>query len=120
MRFLLDENVHRKLATFLIAHGHDAARTPKGLTNGAVFALARTESRILITHDEDFAQRPPEVAHAGVGLIKILPERFEQLKHATHRFLLQADTADQLHNTLVLLFEDRSEVVPFRAQRFSA
>ena len=119
MRFLLDENVHRKLAAFLIAHGHDATRTPKGLTNGAVFALARSESRILITHDEDFAQHPPEVAYAGVVLIKILPKRFEQLKQAVNRFLLQAYTAEQLRDTLILLFEDRSEAVPFRAQRFS-
>src|SRR3989338_3689138 len=98
MRFLLDENVHRKLTVFLTARGHDAKRSPKGLTNGAVFALARAQRRVLITHGDDFAQRPPEAGHRGVVLLRISPERFEQLQRAAQQFILQRYTPKHLEN----------------------
>ena len=53
MRFLLDENIHHGLIAVLTGLGHDIKLSPKGVTNGAVFDLAVSESRVLFTHDTE-------------------------------------------------------------------
>jgi len=75
MRFLIDENVNKKLIRWLLDNGHDATRIPAGTKNGKVIEFGRSESRILITHDHDFADtlRYPPEKHAGIILIEIHP-----------------------------------------------
>lgn len=112
MRFLFDENVHRGLLSVLTALGHDVQLSPKGLSNGKVLALAVSEHRILVTHDEDFARQPLPSPHAGVILVKIPSRRFEPLKHAMSKLLTQRPSSEQFRATLTLLFEDRFEQQP--------
>ena len=116
MRFLLDENVHQGLLSFLNGLGHDAAVSPKGLTNGAVFAAALAERRVLITHDQDFSAFPPLTSHPGIVWLRILPKEFTQLKAALQRLLTECPTPEALVDQLVLVFPDRHELIPFRAQ----
>jgi len=82
MRFLLDENVHHGLVLFLTGLGHDATRSPKGLSNGAVFAAASSAQRILLTHDKDFAEWQPTESHPGViltdRLVVVFPDRHDE------------------------------------------
>ena len=55
MKFLLDENVHRGLFSFLVDLGHDVKLSPKSIKNGKVFELALKEERVLISQDADFS-----------------------------------------------------------------
>ena len=83
MRFLIDENVHRGLLSFLSGLGHDAKLSPKGLSNGKVLTLAVSEKRALITHDTDFAVHNTILSHhEGIILVKIPPRNFDALKSA--------------------------------------
>lgn len=113
MRFLLDENVHRGLLVFLKEQGHEAALSPKGLSNGNVMALAVSEGRILVTHDEDFATHlVPRKPHAGILLIKIPSRHFERLKRSVDELLATWRSPDQFTGKLLVLFEDRCEEFP--------
>ena len=112
MRFLLDENIHRGLLAFLTELGHDVQLSPKGLSNGKVFALAASERRILITHDEDFARWSFPPKHDGVILVKIPSRRFDALQQAAAKLLAQRSSHEPFCNTLTLLFEERFEQLP--------
>ena len=75
MRFLLDENTHIKLLSWFTQAGYDAMRVPDGLKNGKVIELARKESRVLVTHDKDFADPIvyPTKNHSGIIILRIHP-----------------------------------------------
>ena len=114
MRFLLDENVHRGLTAFLVAKGHDATLSPKGLVNGRVLALAVTENRVLITHDSDFSEKMSSDRHAGIILVKIFPKHFDQLKSSILRLLSEKGSPDSFSGKLFLLFDGHFDEIPFR------
>ena len=118
MRLLLDENVHQGLVAWLTGLGHDVHRAPKGLTNGAVFAAAVAERRVLLTHDKDFGTRPPLLDHPGIVLLKLLPKDLEALKAALQRLFTQASSAEAVANRLWLVFSDHHDEFPFRAEEF--
>ena len=54
-KFLLDENVRIDLYKFLQSNGFDIKVAPKGASDSFLASLSKTEKRILITNDEDFA-----------------------------------------------------------------
>ena len=112
MRFLLDENVHQKLISFLSNLGHDVILGPKRLSNGDLLNLAIREKRILITHDTDFAATPITVTHTGIILVKIPPRNIDPLKASFERLLARKKSAEEFGCKLVLLFADRSEESP--------
>ena len=55
LKFLLDENVKKVLLKFLVSEGYDANFKPKGLSNGRLALLSKSEKRVFVTNDEDFA-----------------------------------------------------------------
>lgn len=73
MKFLIDENLPPRLAAWLNARGHDAAHIREfsllGASDEAVTALARSQDRVVITQDADFAPPPVgiRVLRLGVG-----------------------------------------------------
>lgn len=61
MRFLVDAQLPRRIATWLREHGHDALHTldlPDGnrTTDAAILALAGRERRVVVSKDADFVQ----------------------------------------------------------------
>ena len=116
MRFLLDENIHGGLLAFLRGLGHDATFAPKGLSNGALFAAAVSDRRVLLTHDRDFAERPPATSHPGIVLLKVLPKDMGQLKAALQRLLADKPSPELLEDRLMVVFRDRHDDFPFRAE----
>lgn len=76
MRFLLDESAEARIATFLIARGHDATRIgrdyPAALSDEQVLALAHQERRVLIANDKDFGELVVRrrLPHRGVVLFR--------------------------------------------------
>lgn len=76
--FLLDENMPRRVLTFLRREGFSATRVyDVGLRSQpdvAVFAYARTHHMTIITFDTDFLKRtafPPP--HAGILVLRSFP-----------------------------------------------
>ncbi len=112
MRFLIDENVKLEILRWLLKNGHDAVRVPAGTKNGSVLALGISESRVLITHDHDFADRLryPPAKHAGIILIEIHPPIFSKLQTALQR-LLSNPPADGFAGKLILLEEQGFHLV---------
>lgn len=94
MRFLLDQNVEARIATFLNDREYDATRIgrdyPAGLLDQDVLAIAHREQRILITNDKDFGdliiQR--RLPHAGVILLRLPMDSTAQQKIAALEQLL--------------------------------
>ena len=81
MKFLLDENVHRGLFSFLVDLGHDVKLSPKSIKNGKVFELALKEERVLISQDADFSAYKSS-KHFGIFLLRIRPRDLETQKRA--------------------------------------
>lgn len=121
MRFLADENFSAKLLPFLRSRGHDVRSIAKGTPDPEVAAQAKAESRIILTHDTDFADRNrhPQATHAGIALIRINPLFAEQIKAgllnlfesvpearlAVSRFLVFEDTFIELDEGEVIRFD---------------
>lgn len=77
MRFKLDENVPREIATLLQGHGHDVATVRDqqlgGKADAIIADVCQGEDRALVTLDLDFAdirQYPPGVSK---GIIILRP-----------------------------------------------
>ena len=117
MRFLLDENVHRGLLSFLISIGHDATLSAKGISNGKVFSVVSSENRILITHDKDFSLHLPIVNHSGIILLKILPRDIDQINSAIKQLIADKPSPELFINKLFVLFPDHHDELPFRAEQ---
>lgn len=56
LRFLLDENVKKELLQFL-KEDFDVIFKPKGLSNGKLAELSRSEQRVFVTNDWDFIDK---------------------------------------------------------------
>lgn len=54
-KFLLDENVRADIAKFLQSQGLDVKHAPKASPDSYLALLSKTEKRIFVTNDEDFA-----------------------------------------------------------------
>jgi hypothetical protein len=72
LRFLLDEDTTAELAHHLSKSGHDVARVVEveslgsGSTDRAVMEHARSVDRIIVTHDDDYADPGLSERHRGV------------------------------------------------------
>ena len=53
-KFLLDENVKKKLLMFLKSEEYDVIFKPKGLSNGKLAEFSKSEERVFVTNDDDF------------------------------------------------------------------
>jgi len=93
MRFLVDEDVPRKLLTTLVHAGHDAIRVERSASDAAIALQAQHESRILITRDKDFTNTafyPPRLLlrrHRRRGLLRrgAAPQPLQAFPHRPHR-----------------------------------
>ena len=121
MRFLADENFSAKLFPFLRSLGHNIRVVIKGTADADLAAQAKADSRIILTHDTDFADSDqyPSSTHAGILLIRINPLHAEQIKaslanlfsHVSeprlvgHRFLVFEDTFAELDEGEIIRFD---------------
>ncbi len=109
MKFLLDENMDRRLASFLESLGHDVTIVsidyPYGLPDHEVLALACLEQRILITNDvEDFGELVFQryLPHTGIILFRFKTEQSDiQLRKERLLYVLSR-YADQLQHFIVI------------------
>ncbi len=89
LKFLLDENVDIRIASFLQEKGFSTLGCPKGLKNGDVIALAIEEKRILLTNDTDFTQphHTEKKDTPGIIVFRIHPPDKEKLCKALDNLL---------------------------------
>ena len=59
-KFLLDENVQRRLGLFVKSEGFEVVIPPKGVSNGKLMSFSKTQNCILVTNDSDFSSAPQE------------------------------------------------------------
>lgn len=93
LKFLLDENVDIRVASFLQEKGTQVTIVPKGLVNGKVLALAKATRSILLTNDSDFANQrmyPPE-KFAGIVIFRIHPPLIRKLTSALRVLLTKVE-----------------------------
>ena len=83
-RILADENINADVVRPLRKTVENITYARKGLKNGELFKFLIESSRILITHDGDFADQNKYPAHKtqGVVLIKIDPALDETILDA--------------------------------------
>lgn len=79
MRFLIDENLSKKLARFLNQLGYPTLRVRTinpGIDDYQVLELALSKVSILITSDKDFGELvfKEKLAHCGVILLRLQDE----------------------------------------------
>jgi predicted nuclease of predicted toxin-antitoxin system len=108
MKFLLDQNVERRLVSFLKNLGHDVKVVnidyPAGILDQEVLSSAYKESRILLTNDKgDFGELifRHHHPHSGVILFRRMRSGDMLTKQERLSFVLQA-YANQLHHFLVV------------------
>jgi predicted nuclease of predicted toxin-antitoxin system len=108
MKFLLDQNVERRLTFFLKNIGHDVKVVsidyPAGILDQEVLSHAYKESRILLTNDKgDFGELifRHHHPHSGVILFRRMRSGDMLTKQARLSFVLQAYTKE-LHHFLVV------------------
>lgn len=107
MLFLIDENVRKEIAEFLIENGHDVKLAPKGYKNGQIALIAKEEKRVLLTHDKHFADifmyQPKEFF--GIIRIRIHPPTAENIISSLSKFLKKFSTQD-IKGRLIILEKD--------------
>ncbi len=108
MQFLLDENQHAKLVPFLSSIGHDARFGEKRLPDDEVCQLAKSEDRIVITYDKEYAdtKKFPMGSHCGIILLRINPLFLSLIKERLTALFAQW-TEKKLRGATVAVFEDR-------------
>lgn len=111
-RFLLDENVPKRLAGFLKRKGFDAVLAPKGVVNGKLAELSKSERRVLITNDSDFTDPvpfPKEKVFCVVW-IRVAQSRPRALIAAFSLLLKNRNKEEGFEGKLITLYEERFDV----------
>jgi len=107
-KFLADENVDKRLERFIKEQGIDILSKPKGLSNGKLASFSRSEKRVLITNDEDFANSEhfSKEKVFSVLLLRIPQNKLESSMSAFSRLLKETKPED-FEGNLTKLYEDK-------------
>ena len=111
LKFLLDENVKKELLQFFKQQGFDVIFKSKGLSNGILAELSKSEQRILITNDEDFVEFTKEEIFSIVWL-RIPQNEPESLLKAFSMLLKEKTVSEDFEGKLIVLKKDGFEVSP--------
>jgi predicted nuclease of predicted toxin-antitoxin system len=108
MKFLLDQNIERRLAAFLRQLGHDvtiiSVDYPAGLLDDKILALAYQERRILLTNDRsDFGELIFRYSHSHYGVILFRHMRSGDILMKQQRLSYVLEKyVDELHHFIVV------------------
>ena len=112
LKFLLDENVKRRLLTFIKSRGFDARIAPKGVTNGKLAEFCKLEKRVLITNDSDFSNPLlfPKEKVFSIVMLKIPQDMPEALLNIFEKLLKEKTNVRDFEGKLITLKEKKIEV----------
>ena len=109
-RFLLDENIPRRIYRVLKEHGYYVEYVPKGVDDDTVINIARERNLLLITRDSDFADEImyPPGSHPGIIVLRVHP--------AIPRLLLEKllealDRVKDIKGKQIIIYNDRIEII---------
>lgn len=107
MKFLLDENLSKKLAIYFSQLGHSVLRIKKinpGINDYLVLELALSKDSILITADKDFGELvfKEKLAHCGIILLRLQDETPDNTIKAIQKLIPQFD---EIKNHFVVISE---------------
>lgn len=109
MKFLLDENVHIGLLSFLTGLKHDVILCPKGIKNGELYKLILQEERTLITNDADFIKQPYRSSHHfGIILLRIHPFDIEKQKTSVLNLINKSGEKEIFRNKTIILYSEKN------------
>ncbi len=96
LRFLVDENLPADVAVLLQRAGHevlDAGTSPfRGATDEALWHLAASEQRVIVTRDLDFPLPLPTEMPAGIIVVRVRSEaRLNDIVALVERFTARID-----------------------------
>ncbi|MBU0760548.1 MAG: DUF5615 family PIN-like protein [Nanoarchaeota archaeon] len=116
-KFLRDENVKRRLETFLKQQGVDIISKPKGLVNGKLAEFSKSEERVLVTNDDDFtdSEQFPKEKIFSVVWLRIPQDNPEALLKSFSKLLKDKTKSEDFEGNLVTLYEDKFEISPIPA-----
>ncbi len=113
MRFLADESCDFAVVTALRNAGHDVsaiAEINSGAADEEVFALARTERRVLLTEDKDFGVLAYAGGHEAAGVILIRFPAGARTSLGQSIVNVVAELKDRLGSTFVVAEPGRARV----------
>ena len=97
MRFKIDENLPIELAELLINSGHDAitvnAERLQGANDPVLIGVCKSENRVLVTLDTDFAdiRTYPPYELSGIIVLKIGNQSKQHIQKVFYRILSLID-----------------------------
>ena len=106
-KFLFDENVDKRLEKFLKHEGVDITSKPKGLSNGKLASLSKSEKRVFVTNDSEFIKSSKEEIFSVVWL-RVPQRKIESSKKAFLKLLKEAKPED-FEGKLFTLYENKIE-----------
>lgn len=117
LRILLDQNVPREIAVWLhtrrprwtVTHATDAGLSRA--TDPQIFEWAQERRAVIVTFDEDFADRRsfPVGTHHGVIRLHVWPTTVEEAQRAVER-LLEAAADEEIPGTLIIVDRHRIRI----------
>ena len=113
-KFLVDENVKRRLEKFLMAEGFDVVRAPRGVSNGKLAELSKSEKRVLVTNDSDLVN-PVSFSKEkvfSVVLLAIPQNKPDAFLKAFSMLLKDKPIGEDFEGNLIVLEENEFKVLP--------
>ncbi len=111
MKFIVDDNLSKKLARFLNQLGHPTLRVRiinPGIDDYQVLELALSKDSILITSDKDFGELifKEKLTHCGVIFLRLQDETPDNTIRAIQKLIPQFD---EVKNHFVVISEKDGE-----------
>lgn len=111
MKFLIDENLSKKLARFLNQLGYPTLRVKiinPGIDDYQVLELALSEDLILITADRDFGELvfKEKLSHSGLIFLRLEDETPDNTIRAVQKLIPQFD---EIKNRFVVVSEKKGK-----------
>jgi len=114
LKFLLDENVDKRLEKFLKQEGFDVKAAPKTISNGKLAPFSKSEKRILVTNDADFTDSwlfPKDKVFSVIWL-RTPQEDVSVLLKSFSKLLKSKEKLSDFEGCLITLKEDDFDVAP--------
>ena len=113
LRILCDENIPRKVSRTLRKHGHEITDASPGTNDQDIARQAKTEKRIILTFDSDFANilaYPPE-NYVGIIRINIHPQIVSVVLKALDLLFAALSQEQDFRGKLIILQENGWEIL---------
>ena len=119
LKFLLDENVKLKLQLFLKSKGCGVVKVPKKTSDNNIALISKSEDRILITNDSDFANAKyyPREKIFEVILLKIPQDQPHFLLNSFLELFSNISSPEDFKGKLVKLWRNKIEVFDIRSNK---